>query len=388
MGFKDIIHFFTLLQTYSLLNRFVVIFVVTNEGKLMPLRKMKQKKYAGIYEYYRTSDPDKTAVAYYVNVRDTSGSPKKIKTEAKTADEAAILLSQMKHDKKARPTTTHNSSLLEYGLKWFEGRNTINNGKDRQKFLRHVSDVLGSKKVDDITRKDLFVLQTSIKAKGLSPKTVNNVVDVVTIMLNYAYKMEHVLTLPPKIDKLKVDNERQRILTTEELQYLFNESEGKVKIALLLLYYTGQRPKSILQLQKKHITQNGIFIKSIKGQQTHVVPMSDKLANYILPWIDNMDADDYLVFSANNHSKPLSYTRLNALAKPFFDELNAGLNPHEDRLQWASMYTLRHTSLTNVLAGTNNIYAAKSLANHSTLQMTQRYVKLADKAKQDAVDSF
>jgi hypothetical protein len=34
----------------------------------MPLRKMKQKKFTGIYEYYRASDSDKATTAYYISL--------------------------------------------------------------------------------------------------------------------------------------------------------------------------------------------------------------------------------------------------------------------------------------------------------------------------------
>ena len=58
----------------------------------MPLRKMKQKKFKGIYEYYKGSDPDKVATAYYISVRDSEGIPKKIKTDALTPEEAVMAL--------------------------------------------------------------------------------------------------------------------------------------------------------------------------------------------------------------------------------------------------------------------------------------------------------
>jgi integrase len=55
------------------------------------------------------------------------------------------------------------------------------------------------------------------------------------------------------------------------------------------------------------------------------------------------------------------------------------------RKQWASLYSLRHSSATAILAGTGNIAVAGQVLNHSDPRMTQRYAKILDKQKESAI---
>ena len=58
----------------------------------MPFRKMTTKKYKGINEYYKKSDPDKKTVSFYITFRDLENKIRRTKTEAKNKDEALIYL--------------------------------------------------------------------------------------------------------------------------------------------------------------------------------------------------------------------------------------------------------------------------------------------------------
>ena len=78
----------------------------------MPLRKMKQKKFRGVYEYYKAKDSDKSTLAYYIAVRDINGNPKKIKTTATTAEEAAVALAHYKATRSTSPATLNHKLTL------------------------------------------------------------------------------------------------------------------------------------------------------------------------------------------------------------------------------------------------------------------------------------
>jgi len=54
----------------------------------MPIRKIKAKKYSGIYEFYKSNDIDKATIGYYFSFRDPEGTPKKSKLKAVTKEEA------------------------------------------------------------------------------------------------------------------------------------------------------------------------------------------------------------------------------------------------------------------------------------------------------------
>ena len=351
---------------------------------------MKQKKYSGIYEYYRTKDPDKSTVAYYVNYRNADNKPVKEKVEASTPEEAVIILKQKLNQRVTEPNVVMNSKVTfkDYADNFFKKRTTKNNDNDLKKFNKHISDELLSKKIQKVDESDLENLQIQL-IKSLAPKTVNDIVSLVLTILNKAFN-EKVLSIPlRKVIKLEVDNARQRVFSKKEVDYLLETPTTlKIKMFMELAYYTAQRPQSILELQRKDIDRESgtILIKAIKKSKSHKIPISSKLAKSLYEWIEDMEADDYLIHPNDSSKRPLTRKSLYDQTKHLFVPLNKGLDKASDSLQWASMYILRHTALTNLYRNTGDIYLTQKIANHSDVRMTQRYAKASDQLKLDALD--
>lgn len=356
----------------------------------MPLRKMKQKKYAGVYEYYRATDVDKATIAYYVNYRNAENKPIKEKVDASTPEEAVIILKQKLNQRKTEPTVIMNSQLTLriYSEKFFKNRITKNNVNDEKKFTKHIPEDLLNKKIQKIQESDLEQLQMRL-TDNLAPKTVNDIISLLITVLNKAFN-EKILSTPlRKIQKLEVDNARQRVFSAKEIIYLLTTSTmPKVKMFMELAYYTAQRPQSILELQKKDIDIEcgTIFIKAIKKSKSHKIPVNAKLSEPLYKWIKDLESDDYLIHPNDSTKRPLSRKSLYDQTKNLFVPLNQGLTKSTDSLQWASMYILRHTALTNIYRKTGDIYLTQKIANHSDVRMTQRYAKASDELKLNALD--
>ena len=361
---------------------------------------MKQKKFTGVYEYYRSSDPDKAVTAYYISVRDHNNQPKKIKTDATTPEEAVTALAHFKATREHSPVISNNKmTFSNIANKFFDQRTTTDNSGDIRRYELHIKPILGNTLLSKVAKRSIVKLQKHLQLKqvpvstkedaalkSLSPKSINIITDLAMRIMHWAFDQELIRVPLPNIEKLRVDNERQRIFTKEELDLIFNTAEGDTLIFLRLMYHTGQRPKSILQLQKKHIINGSILIESIKHQSSHMVPISSKLDEVLAPWIEYIDSDDYIVSKNKN---PLIYDTLAKRIKRLFGTLfNQGLNFQTDAKTWASMYTLRHTALTNIYQNSGDIYAAQSIANHSSITMTQRYAKQSYKLKRHAVEGL
>lgn len=356
----------------------------------MPLRKMKQKKYAGIYEYYRATDPDKKTIAYYINIWE-GGKAKKIKTDADSADDAAIALLHHKRTK----APNQGDSLADAPLtvdqlsdRFFSVRTTINNAKDKRRYTLHVSPVIGSLVAKDVNRSHLIGLQQHLQSnRNHSPKTINHITSLVERILSWAFDMEIVPLTIPRLNKLSVTNERQRIFTTDEIAAILNNPElsGEMRITLNLAYYTAQRPLSLLRLKRKHIVNGAIHIETIKKQGSHSIPISQKLGEVLYPWIADLTPDDYVI---TRTTEPLSQKTLSNRILKLFEPFNVGLDYKNDILQWASLYTIRHSALTHLYANTADIYSVQAIANHSSVSMTQRYAKASASLKQNALDTL
>jgi integrase len=371
----------------------------------MPLRPMKQKKYKGIYEYYKTSDVDKATTAFYISVRDDEGKPKKIKTEASTANEAVVALAQYKSQRVNRTLSTimktqvtSKTTLDELADMFFNQRSTANNPKDKRKYELHISPILGSMNIHKVQKNHLQKLQDELEVKQIqvaanseimvtpSAKTVNTIIDLTYFILNWAYNENHIKLPVPKLKKIKLDNARDRILSDDEMQLLFDSIDADALMLVKLMYYTGVRPESALRLKVSDIANNHIHISSIKKQEAHKIPISSKLKSALEPFIFGLDKDDYII---SQSSKEPSYGTLHRrLGRVFLKLFNEGLDHKADMKQWVSLYTLRHTSLTNIYKHTKDVFLTQKIANHSDIRMTQRYAKVNDEQKIDAMEGL
>ena len=354
----------------------------------MPFRKMKQKKFKGIYEYYRGTDPDKATTAYYISVRDEENKPRKIKVDATTAEEAVVALAHYKVSR-AKPKAEiakHKHTLETFTKLYYSKRIAVDNAREQHKFEKNVFEFINkSRLMRTITVTDSMHLQSELKRKGFAPHYVNILVTTLSVIAKWGFKGGYLPAPLVSVTKLKVDNERQRVFDDKELELIYKSVTPKYRMFLRLMYYTAQRPKSILDLQRKHIKDENIIIKGIKKQKTHLVPISPKIKDELFAWIDGLDENDFV---CSQSDKPMNYYSVVYHTKPLFNTLfNKGMdyNDPDDRMQWASLYTLRHTALTNVYNRTGDIHIAQKLANHSDSKMTERYTKVKDEQKINAV---
>ncbi len=349
----------------------------------MPFRRMKQKKYKGIYEYYRGSDHDKTVTAYYMSVRDEENKPRKIKTDAATPEEAVVALALYKNTR-TKPkieVARHKHTLETFTKLYYDQRIAVDNKREQQKFEKNVFEFIDKKRpMKSITSEDSEYLQTKLQEKGFAPHYVNILVTTLSVIVNWGFKKKYLSTLLETVPKLEVDNQRLKILTDKELELVYKSVTSKYRMFLRLMYYTAQRPKSILDLKKKNVTDK-IFIKGIKKGKNQTIPISPKIKDELFVWIEDLDEDDYV---CSQTKKPMNYYSIVYHTKPLFNRLfNKGKDYSDpvDRAQWVSLYTLRHTSLTNIYKGTGDIHLTQKLANHSDAKMTDRYVKISDGQK-------
>ncbi len=353
----------------------------------MPLRKMKQKKFKGIYEYYKDSDVDKAVSAYYISVRDEDNKPRKIKVDAATPEEAVAALAHYKV-KRATPKliSKHKHTLETFTDLYFGQRKAVDNKREKHKFTKNVFEAIDKKRpISSICVDDLKHLQRYLDDKDFAPHYVNILVTTLSSIIKWGFGAGYVATPLPSVKKLPVDNQRQRIFSDEELEAIYASVSSKYRLFLRLMYYTAQRPKSILVLQRKDITSTEIVIRGIKKQKTHRVPISPKIKDELFAWIKDLDENDYV---CSQGKKQMSYDGVVYHTKPLFMKMfNKGLEygDKDDRMKWASLYTIRHTSLTNIYSRTGDIYLAQKLANHSTIEMTSRYTKISDDKKVNAV---
>ena len=381
----------------------------------MPLRKVRGKatKNKGIYEYFLKSDPNKATCGYYFSYTAEDGKSTRIKADAKTLPEViserAAKIAAVKAGKKlskVKEDLTLDTLIKDYIASRVKKANAV---KDEQKYFNHVSPVLGSKMVSEVSVDDIKKLRIKLFDKGLSDATVANILIVLKAMLNHAEALEMTTQRPfsKKVNNqavIKVKKQRStrvRVLTDQEMKDLFKSAEkrdSRLFFMFNMLYYTLQRPQSILSLKCADIDleNSRISLGEIKGQKARFIPISKKLKPMLQEWIKDKEQYEPVV--------DLSYSRMSTLAQEIFAPLNDDLYSHrgsketvqaakvaaykEQRHKWASMYSFRHTSATNVYRANHDIKLVKELLGHSDFAMTEIYAKISDAQMQGGVDAL
>lgn len=116
----------------------------------------------------------------------------------------------------------------------------------------HLSPYFESFNINKIEEKDIVDFKNT-KAT-YSPKTLNNMLTILNAILNYAYANNLIKNNVARfIKKVKVDNSRERFLSTKEIKKLYDELKNSPRLLLFckLALNTGGRLNTILSIKKK-----------------------------------------------------------------------------------------------------------------------------------------
>lgn len=243
--------------------------------------------------------------------------------------------------------------------------------KDYRGALRnHVIPVVGAKRLEDITAKDIATIEASMK--HLSAKTVRNVLGYFQRSLNVAREWGH-LDAVPRFELPKVGKATPKYLTAEEAQrYLVAAAEESEVMEWLVLLglNTGMRFGEMVALRFEDIEQGVINvrrslvegeIKAPKSGHDRQVPMTATLQAR-LP-----SGTGYIV---HQDGEPYSHRMLQRA----HDRVQAAAQIPDDKRGW---HTLRHTYASHLAMQGVPIQSISQLLGHSDVRVTMRYAHLS-----------
>jgi len=260
-------------------------------------------------------------------------------------------------------------------------RDTLTTSKDKNIQRNHLDPFFDDLDMDLLTRNHFLEFKNQ-KLKVLAPKSVNNLLTLLSSILNYAYKNELLKNDYTKyIQKESIDNARERFLSVAEIQKLYQAIEDNdmlylfVKIALT----TGARAGGILNIQIKDIdfTHNFITIKDFKTNSTYAAFLNNDVKELILKYILKYEVEIKLFDVWDS-------TIAKPLRKIFENLFNKGLKK-EDRKNRVVIHTLRHTFASHLAINGTPIFTIQKLLNHKDIKMTMRYAKLSPDSGRDSV---
>ena len=394
----------------------------------MGFRKLRAKKYTGIYEYFKDSDKDKRTIAYYISYRDIDNKTKKIKCEANTKEDALKILNdkrteltkdraeiQKDYALLSRKIMNNKLSLDDVSKLYFPTKTTKSIKKTESAFNRHVKPRLGKMKIANIKTNDIKNLSEELKktpvlrgaqskpkvdASSLNPRTVKKIISNLRAMFNWAIKEGYINKNPIIVgDIIKTDrNEAGRVLSDVELEKLWNLDEFQVKPRLLLFlkacYHTGARPSAVMTIQVKHINfdKNTVHIRAMKQGKPYDARVSKEILDMLEEWIRKHDLvhDNFIFFPmqlymrATTNQEKMSikntHTRYQGYAEHFraiFDKhFNQNIGTYDNAYR-LTVYTMRRTAATNVYKKFGIVHAKRFL-NHTEIDTTMKYLNIDD----------
>jgi integrase len=385
----------------------------------LAFRKLRAKKYSGIYEYFKDSDKDKRTVAYYISYRDIDNKTKKIRCDANTKEDALKIL----NDKRAeltkdraeiqkdqsllsRKIMNNNLRLEDVAKLYFPTKTAKSTDMIKSSYDRLVNPTLGKMKITKIKTEDIKNLSDTLKqtksrhGTPLNPRTIKKTISYLRALFNWAIKESYVDKNPVTIkDIIKVDkNEAGRVLSNEELERLWNLDEFITKPRLLLFlkacYNTGARPSAVMDIQVKHINfdKRTVHIRAMKQGKPYDARVSQEFLDLFKNWIEEhrLVHDNFIFYPIQLHNRvenkeekekfknqSTRYQKYAEQLRKIFDKhYNQNIGTY-DLAYRVSVYTMRRTAATNVYKKLGIVHAKKFL-NHTEIGTTMKYLNIDD----------
>ncbi len=368
---------------------------------------MIKTKRTGVY-YNSLEDGDKV---FYFNYKDINDLDKNSKPKLKWAKVGkysdgireinafnlrAEQLSKMQHGKDITVIATKKKKEIvtfdDLAQTYFKDKKSTPNRMSRYNI--HIKDIIGNKDIHKISKESIEKLLKDVEAKGLSNQTLNSIKELTATIYNHHIKKYDLVIINPciKIERYKVDNDRQRYLSLSEIKQLKEAIKDDFLVSLFvdLSLQTGGRFETILHIQKKDINlaSGTVTLKNLKTRSTYTGYLQKELLESISEYLKGLSINDFVVSFEDAHDTKLTQRQIQHRIKPLLDKLfNKGLDTRDAKNR-AVIHTFRHTFASHLAINGVPIFTIKELMNHAKIEQTIRYAKLSPENGKNAVQGL
>lgn len=268
-------------------------------------------------------------------------------------------------------------TLEQFAPKWLDEYAAPNNKHSELRMKQsHMRSSLipffGKLPVGEITAHHIEQFKVYEQKQGMSNKTINNKLAVLSKCLSTAYDWLKLPGTPPKVVWLKCPPSKTNYLSADECALLLSKSEGVIGEMILTALRTGMRQGELKGLQWSSIDWENrtITVRHSLCDYTRQLgsPKSNKIRT--IP----MDTDVYEALF--KRKKETGYVFLDSKKRPFESHglekelrevrYKAGLRP----IGW---HTLRHSFATLLAIKGVPLHLVQKLLGHSSISTTMRY---------------
>jgi integrase len=258
------------------------------------------------------------------------------------------------------------------------------------KYNTYLKIPLGDMDIKAIKLEDIEKIQHE-KIEYLAPRTVNTIIQQIKTIYNFAIDRDIFKGVSPvsKVKVLRMDNAREKYLSTQEIKKLENEVSDNEQLLLFvkLALCTGARISTVVNIRKKDINlvTKSVNLRDFKSATTYKGFISNEIVELLESRLNEIDFD----------AQVLNYTKSTNLAHAISDKLRPIFmklfNKHldkDDRKNKTVIHTLRHTFASHLAINSTPIYTIQKLLNHRDIKMTMRYAKLAPDSGREFVNEL
>ena len=255
---------------------------------------------------------------------------------------------------------------------------------DETMLRNHLLPVFADFRMNRITRSDVVAFHHAVFEKGYAAGTCNRMIVLMKFIYNCAIRWD---ILPPKsnpcdgVEPFEDHGARERYLTTEEVQRLFDELDTNRNVqvgqVIRLLLYTGARKREILDARWDEIDFNRRMLTvpaaRSKSKKPRHIPLSDA-AMELLQALPRQDDIPWVFFNPKTKKPPVSIFYA-------WDSIRKKVGLGEVRL-----HDLRHSYASFLVNAGRSLYEVQKLLGHHDPKVTMRYAHLSPQAMLEAVN--
>lgn len=314
------------------------------------------------------------------------------KGEAKfwKAEQEKLISMKQHKDPRLADLVTLDEALEKYA---FHGESILKKKPstlDREKrSVKHLKRIIGENTaLGDITTEKMSIYQEIRVGEKASASSINQELCLVSRLYKVALRTWKLPVVNPvtDLDRVKIDNERERFLSVEEAEIVMGEAlkskNGKFYPFLLLLLHTGMRTGEAARLTIKDIDCKSrlITIRDTKSGKPRTVGISD-YAISILKKVET-DEDGYLFLKRSHREQEYIMLNPGNIFRECWNYLWARINKkYGEKMEYCRPHDLRHTAASHLLEQGVDPRTIADILGHSSLKMIMRYTHVFDKSK-------
>lgn len=323
---------------------------------------------------------------HYNKVRYRKRSP--LNTRDGALDYEATIRQKLARGESLSIALANGRTFASFAEEWMKTYVKVNNRYSEQvskgyKLRKHIIPFFGHLALHEVNEARIEKFKLQKREEGLSPKTINNFLTLISKCLQTAQEWDQ-LAKVPKVRWLRVPPPKTDFLTTEECKTLLAAAEGRSFWHDMILcgVRTGLRLSELIaltwgdiDLERRNLNiSRGVVYKvedSTKSNRSRTIPLCndiyDRLAaqpnktGRVFPQVDG---------------QVLTY----GIAQWAFGQIRL-----KSGLRSIGWHTLRHTFASHLVSKGVPLRVVQELLGHSTIQMTMRYAHLAPSTLREAV---